>query len=414
MRPLVGTLVLLSLPVWCQELPPMPSPQQAMHRAASSVPSVQAARALWESAQGYARSIGSQPNPVLRLSGVSGSSPEESNALVFRFEIAGQPGLREESALQEAGARQADLQAERRLVALRTGLAYYTLWERQQLLFNLQSRTRLAEQLERSATRRFSVGEISKNQHLRSQLELARSQAELAGLEQEVEQARGLLNLWLGLPVAQNWAVDPAQGPLPQPPACPVSEPEVELAEAGLELLPEVKALEQESRAQEVLAELARRGNSPDLSLQLYRSRLAFSDVQGVQLTLSIPLWDWGQVEAETSRREGLARAAQARIAERQLQLRQQYVSAYQRFRAASRKLEILAEQARNFGKLAQDARRAYDANLMTLLEVFDVQQSFSRAVQDYITAQSERSRALLELGALRPRGFFEEVSREP
>jgi outer membrane protein TolC len=132
----------------------------AMRQAAERLPSVQVARALLQSAQAYASSIGAQPNPYLRLSAVAGEPVEEANALVFRFEVAGQPGLRERSAESSALARSDDLASEKRLVALRVGQSYFSYWEKLEVFKVAQARTELARSLERSSLRRFKVGEI--------------------------------------------------------------------------------------------------------------------------------------------------------------------------------------------------------------------------------------------------------------
>jgi len=184
------------------------------------------------------------------------------------------------------------------------------------------------------------------------------------------------------------------------------------VVQSGLERLPELEALRKESDAQERQTELARRGNAPDLLLQLYRDRFGPTNVNAVQLSLTIPLWDWGTVAAEVGRREGLQRAAEARVAEKHLILQQRALDACKRYQAALERESILADQAARFSKLSGDARRAYDANLMTLLEVFDVQQTYRQALQAYLTAQADGARAALEIGALSPTGFFEEVSR--
>jgi outer membrane protein TolC len=391
------------------------TPQEAMRRAAQRLPSVQAARALLESAQRYAAGIGAQPNPLLRLSGTAGEPQEEANALVFRFEVAGQPRLREEAARREAEAKAWDLAQERRQVALRTGQTYYALWERQQNLRLALARVDLAANLERSALRRWKVGEISHNSYLRAQLELTRAQADQAGAEVEQEGAQGLLNLLLGEPLARVYTLAPAAQELPQAPPLPLELP-VEPPPPEASELPEVKSLAKQAESLESQTELARRANSPELQLQLYRNRLYAhpNAEQGLQLTLNIPLWDNGQVQAEVDRREGLARAASARVAEKELLIRQLWLEAATRYRSARRRSELLGQQAERFLRLSLDARRAYDANLMTLLEVFDVQQAYRQALQSYVAAEAERARAALELAALRPDGFFEEVSREP
>ena len=71
-------------------------------------------------------------------------------------------------------------------VALRTGQAYYSYWEKQGILRVAQERVELARSLERTSYRRLSVGEISQNQHMRAQLELARAQADMVLLGEEL------------------------------------------------------------------------------------------------------------------------------------------------------------------------------------------------------------------------------------
>lgn len=414
MRPLVGLcFVLLGWTVGAAQPLPQLTPEQAMRQAAERLPSVQVAQALLQSAQAYASSIGAQPNPFLRLSYIAGVPIEEANALAFRFEIAGQPGLREQSAQRLAEARGQDLATEKRVVALRTGQAYYSYWEKQGILRVAQERVELAQSLERTSYRRLSVGEISQNSHMRAQLELARAQADAVTARQESEQAQGLVNLLLGRPVSDALLL--ADGPAvlpPLPSANQVGEGRLETLQVGLDQLPEVEALRKEAAAQERQTELARRGNAPELLLQFYRDRFGPTNVNAVQLSVTIPLWDWGTVAAEVGRREGLQKAAEARVAEKELVLQQRALDASKRYQAALEREKILADQATSFSRLSGDARRAYDANLMTLLEVFDVQQSYRQALQAYLTAQADVARAALDIGALSPAGFFEEVSR--
>ncbi|MBX3167582.1 MAG: TolC family protein [Candidatus Eremiobacteraeota bacterium] len=412
MRPLVGLFFVLLGWNAAAQAPPSPiwTPETVMRQAAERLPSVQVARALLQSAQAYAGSIGAQPNPALRLSAVRGVPVEEANALVFKFEVAGQPGLREQSAESAAEARSEELIAEKRVVALKTGQAFYSYWEKFNVQQVVDTRVQLAQELERSSYRRLSVGEISQNSYLRSQLELAKARADLVTARVEAEQARGLLNLYLGRGVEEPLPVEAASVPLlPSTNRPTATLPELQ---AGLAALPEVDALRHDAKSQDYQTELARRANSPDLMVQLYRDRFGPTDVQAVQVAINIPLWDWGTVAAEVGRREGLAEAAHARVAERQLVLEQKAMETWKRYQGALEREKILGEQATHFAKLSGDARRAYDANLMTLLEVFDVQSSFRQAVQAYITAQADVARAALEIGALRKDGFFEEVSR--
>lgn len=396
-----------------------------MRQAAQRLPSVQAARAMLESAQAYARSIGSQPNPFIKISASVGGSSEEANLLAFPFEISGQPRLRREIAESEVAMREQNLANERRVVALATGEAYYSAWEKREIYAAAQARTELARGLEYSSRRRYEVGEIAQNTHLRAQLELARALADEVTARTEAEQALGLLNLLLGrspqepLTLVNTPVALPSGVPvITTPPAAGnatlgVTSRAVDLAalQQRTAQLPEVQALRLETQTLQRQIDLARKGNAPTLQLQYYRDRIINVEVEGVQLSLTVPLWDWGQVAAEVGRAEGLARAAEARVAERELQLSQRVLEVSKRYESAYERSQILAEQAQRFGKLSQDARRAYDAGLMTLLEVFDVQQAYRAAVQAYVSAQAEASRAALQLSALDPHGFLEEVS---
>lgn len=384
-------------------------PDQVMREAVAAQPSVQAARFRLEAARGYADGIGAQPNPTLRLTGTVGDPIEEANSLTFPFELGGRPRLRGESAREEAQARRQDLQAERRRVALMAGQTYYDVWEAQAIWRIARERVVLAEEMAFSSRRRWEVGEISRNQSLRAELEAARARADETTAHADEQVARTRLNQWLARSSDQGLEL-----PLEIPPAPVGGEPgPAELAERPANL-PELEALRAEQRAAELQAELANRLGSPNLQLQLYRSRFVGVVEQGIALSISFPLWDWGQFDAEYQRKVGLAQAAAAVVAERLLEVQQRTAAAATRYRAARERLAILQEQVERFVLLSNQARRAYDAGLMTLVEVFDTQNSYRQALQSYVSAQAEVQRTLLQLAWTVNAPFFEEVSREP
>ena len=391
------------------------TPAEVMKLAVQVQPVVREARFRLESAQGYASGIGAQPNPTLRLTGTVGDPVEEANALIFPYELGARPRLRGESAQQEAEARRRDLESERRKVALQAGQAYYDLWEAQAVVGVARERVELAEQLAYSSRRRWEVGEISKNQYLRADLEAARARADEATAQADEAVARTRLNQWLVREPEAAMEL-PAPGPgLPGAPAGPVAgEPTAAALAEQPSQLPEIEALKASQRASELQVELAERLGSPNLQLQVYRATFGPAAEQGVALSISFPLWDWGQNEAEYLRRLGLAKAAGAAVDNQLLEVRQRAAAALARYRGALSRRQILAEQVQRFVVLSNQARRAYDAGLMTLVEVFDTQNSYRLALQSYIGAEAEVQRTLLQLGWAVNAPFFEEVSHGP
>ncbi len=400
-------LLLLLTPVWAQQ-PPTLTPAEVMKQAVKAQPAVAAARHRLDAARGYASGIGAQPNPMLQLTGTVGDAIEEANSVRFPFELGARPRLRGESAAQEAQAREEDLRTERRRVALLSGQAYYDLWEAQAIWRVARERVTLAEELAYSSKRRWQVGEISRNQSLRAELEAARALADEVSARADEQVARTRLNQWLARP-----SEDLAHLPLDVPPAPVGGEPTAaQLAERPASL-PEVEALRAEQRAAELQVELAARLGAPNLQLQLYRSKYTGTVEQGVALSLIVPLWDWGQFDAEYQRKQGLALAAAAAVDERLLEVNQRAAAALARYKAALERRDILSEQVARFVLLSNQARRAYDAGLMTLVEVFDTQNSYRLALQSFVSSQAEVQRTLLQLAWVCNAPFFEEVSRE-
>jgi len=408
---MAAVLLLGAGPARCQDYP---APEDVMRQAVLAQPAVREARFRLESAQGYARGIGAQPNPYLRLTGTVGDPIEEANALTVPYELGARPRLRGESAHEEARARLNDLLAERRRVALLAGQAYYDLWEAHTVRVVAGERVELADQLAYSSKRRWEVGEISKNQYLRADLEAARARADAATAQADEAVALTRLNQWLAREPETPLALPGRGTGLPSAPLVHVGDvPNAPALAQRSEQLPELEALRASQRAAELQVELAERLGQPNLQLALYRSRFGPAAEQGVALSISFPVLDWGQNDAEYERRLGLAKAAVAAVDNRLLEVRQRASAALARYRGALARRQILAEQVQRFVVLSNQARRAYDAGLMTLVEVFDTQNSYRLALQSYVSAEAEVQRTLLQLAWAVNSPFFAEVSRE-
>lgn len=340
--------------------------------------------------QGYARSIGSQPNPVLTLSATAGNAGEDANALVQTFEISGQPALRADAANAVAKVRQEELKAQRRLLALETARNYYLLWQYRQLHELATAQLKLAQELEFTSLRRLEEGAISKNQHLRSKLVTASAQSEVAEAAALEKGAQAKLNLLLGWPLERSITLSKVE-PLPAP-------EEFELLQERLAQRPELEAARAQLTAKEFQARLVTKGNAPTLQLSAYQARLGNTGTQGVQLSLVVPLWDWGQQRAREEEAQYLVQAERHSVENQKLELSRDLVEIFARYQAARSKRLMLEEQASDYARLTEMARRGFDAGILTLIEVLETERAYRNNARDYIESRYAELIARFEL----------------
>lgn len=358
-------------------------------------PEFRARKARVEAARAFAEGTGTQPNPTLTLSGVLGDAQEESNNISQRLEISGQPRLRSEIARLELEREELGLLALERRIALRVAKAYYASWAATQRLEVAQTRQQLAERLEFVALRRFQVGEVSRNEYLRAQLEKARAEAELSAVRAEARGSQLQLSLILGKP---GTLLLPT-GSLEAPEALAGEQPTVESLLERARNRPEVLAAERNVTLGEKETELASKGNAPSLEFLAYRSYLFGANAEkGVMLSLTLPLFDYGEVGAETAKRAG---ETQARRIDREsvvLELDLEVQQAWQRELEFQGRRDSLREQTQRFKELSELSQRGYDAGLLTLVEVLDTQRAYREALLERIQAEAETQVSKLEL----------------
>lgn len=301
--------ILLALPAPAEPL----LPEDAVRRAIALHPNLKRAHSLTEAAEAYIKGAGALPNPILQISGVVGDPDENSNSLIQTLEIGGQPGLRRRTAEESARASAASEEALRRGVALEAASAYYEVWQNASLEDLARLQLELARSLESTASQRLLLGEISPNEHFRAQLLLGQAQASLAQAEADARVSRQTLALLLEVdgPIEMPARV----GDLPAAPeyGLPQDFDGIFATDAaggkGAAIRPEVEAAQREAAASQLEADLAARAGAPSLQLSAYRSTLGHAQEQGVQLSVVIPLFDWGQLGARHAQQEKLAEA---------------------------------------------------------------------------------------------------------
>lgn len=345
----------------------------------------------------YAEHIGAQPNPVLTVSATAGTAGEDSNALQQTFEISGQPRLRAAVARAQTETEQERLAARRRALALETARAYYQLWRNRELRRLGEAQLQLADSLETTSRRRLEEGAISRNQHLRAGLSTAAARSSLAALVAAERGSEADLNLLLGRPAATAVELETVE-PLPFS-----SQLEEVLERVGNR--PELASARHLVSARELQTELAGKGNAPRLQVSAYQARLGSAREQGLQLSLVLPLWDWGQQKAAQERAAQLEEAQRQEVRRLQLDLSRELVGALTRYQGAHDRRRLLEQQADDYVHLTNMARRGYEAGLLTLIEVLETERAYRSNSTSYIEARYNELVARYELAyaALEP-----------
>lgn len=370
--------------------------REALDQVFRQHPALRAAQQRLEASQAWARGAGAQPNPQLRLSVPAGDPSEEANSLVQRLEIAGQPGLRSKIAELQVNQSDARLLMQRRELGMKVVDAYYGLWSARELERLQTLRFELAQDLQAASQRRLQLGQISENEFLRSQLEAAQAQAQLAQARAEQRIALAQLNNLLQRPPASDLVLpntpsnDSAFALLPEE-TLPELTREKVLESAALR--PEVKSAELSAQIAHLEADLLGRQNWPDFEFEAYRSNLGARAEQGLRFSLVLPLWDWGQTRAAVERREKEAEAAESDVLVQRQNVQQELLSAWELFAVARERRQILQEQTQRYLRQAELARRGYQAGLLTLLEVLEAQRAYREAMLEYVGAEAALQR---------------------
>ncbi|MFA7483745.1 MAG: TolC family protein [Vulcanimicrobiota bacterium] len=374
-------------------------PEEAVRRAVQVDPRLKRARALTEAAEAYSRGAGAQPNPVLQISGVAGDTREDANSLTQPLEIAGQPRLRREIADKTALANSAFEKAVRQEVALEAAKAYYNYWQAVEFMRLSKSQLELAGKLLDIASQRLRLGEISESELFRARLLHTQTELALVEAEEGLLLSQQSLNLLLsnenGVPELPSFT-----GDVPMAPPFPLetSSGDFSQLEQQISERPELKESLSKASVAKLEADLAGRAGAPDLRFTAYRSSLGHGAVQGLQVSVVIPLFDWGRLGAAHARQKKLAEARVHEISIVRRELQNELQTALTKYKVAAKKREALIDQVSRQVELVQLAQRGYEIGLISLFEVIDAQDANLRARQAFIDAEADYQRARVQL----------------
>ncbi len=388
------TPMLLAGPVWSAPL----YPDEVVRRSVAGHPAVKRARSLTEAALAYGQGAGALPNPILQLSTVAGDPDADSNSLVQTLEIAGQPGLRQKAADNTTAAKAAQEKALRNSVGLAAALAYYDYWEALQNAEQADRQIAITNQLREVAQQRFQLGEISANERLRLQLLSGQSQTILSLAQGDLDLAQQKLEILLQEP--GPFELPTVLDPLPIAPMLgSLSEADLLAGvESGPLGRPELEAAEREAAAAAWVAKLTGRAGAPNLQLSAYSARLGQGSEQGVQLSVVMPLFDWGRLGAAHARDKKLVEAQGFQLELVRRQVTSDLGTAATRYRVAKGRRIALGDQAQQADQLSRTATQGYEIGLLSLVELLEIHTTFRESLRQYIGAEADSQRARVQL----------------
>lgn len=276
-------------------------PTDAIVESSTEVPVVQAARAGAEGYEAFAKGAYALKNPDIYLGAAMIGNSNNSSAATQKINVFGEYGLRGGAATAESRARWTEYEVTQRQ-AIRTAVeAYYRYWTSVQELVLAQNYLEEMKMVQTSARER--AGGRETDAVLRTGVEVARAQADVATAVQRRDADRARLNASLGRKEDPSIELpDSAIGIDIQAPADPYPKdlpPLPELLRRS-ESRPEVRASQQRVGAAHKNARLANLNNMPFIQI------LAGTDdwnlnikSNGFQFIIGFPMLDWGSLKAE-------------------------------------------------------------------------------------------------------------------
>ncbi|MCA9777509.1 MAG: TolC family protein [Candidatus Eremiobacteraeota bacterium] len=375
---------------WAQEEDFTPS--TVLRWVGQSHPRITAAELKREGARSYFQGAGKQPNPQLKISLSRGVVQEDANALTQTLEIAGQPALRKKIASSLYSQADQETVLVSREIAQEALGAYYQVWMARRTLEIAAVNHHLALELEAIAERRFSEGQISQDEARQAHLLQTSALAALQKSSSAALAAEASFRALVDLPQEQRLCLPGGRIP---PRLDQVSLPQKEEIAARVDLLPEVEIARTRALQAKLEADLAGKAGAPDLYLYAYRSNFYQVANQGVQFGISFPLFDWGELGAEHSRKKLMAESLQAEAEASRRSLKAKLFEAIELCQGQIMYVETLEQQFKEREILAHHSLIAYELGLVSLLEAVDTQKSYQSSLlelaQEAVALETQR-----------------------
>jgi outer membrane protein, heavy metal efflux system len=370
---------------------------QALELAARQNPEVLVARAREVDARGRLTTASARfaSNPDLdlflgsRQQTVGGSTPEVDFNVLQRLEIAGQRGLRIESATAQITQRSADIDMAALTARAATAMAFYRALYAERSREVARQAERLADDLQSAAQARYEAGETAVLDVNLARIEQARARRERLSADGLLERACGELREILALPPDSAMRVE-GDWPVAPPPA-------LDALLLRVADRPDIRSLTAGVTEADADWRLTRAMRRPDVIAGVGLRRESGEPIAGAHVGFSIPLFQ---------RNDGLLASAAARIDTARLSLDARRRALDTRIRSAHKQYLVALEalNAVTAGGLPlveeneQLAGESYQAGKLNLVNLLVIRREGFAARRELLDAQLSVALAATEL----------------
>ena len=320
-------------------------------------------------------------------SDLTGSLSVTANMLLYDF---GRSQLAIDAAKETVLATRAALIDVENTVLLNTVTAYMAV-RRSEAFVNLrENNVRLLTEQLRATRDRFDVGEVTRTDVSLAEARLAAARSGLAaeqgGLARAQEQYKAVVGQYPG-----------TLAPPPNPPAIPGTE------DAGREVArrenPQIRQVQHQVKAIELVAEQAARGVYPSLNAT---GRVAVDDdgddSLSLGLNLSGPIYQGGAIASSVRRAQAQKDQARAQLYTAGLLVDQQLGNAYANLAVAVASIDASDRQVRAAQLALEGVREELQLGARTTLEVLDQEQELLDAQTNRVSAEVDRFLAVYQV----------------
>ncbi|WP_413718297.1 TolC family outer membrane protein [Silicimonas sp. MF1-12-2] len=318
---------------------------------------------------------------------LTGSLSVTANMLLYDF---GRSQLGVDAAKETVLATRAALIDVENTVLLNTVIAYMSV-RRSEAFVNLrENNVRLLNEQLRATRDRFDVGEVTRTDVSLAEARLAAARSGLAaeqgGLARAREQYKAVVGQYPGTLAAP-----------PSPPSIPSTE------EAAREVArkenPQIRQVQHQVKATELVAERAARGVYPSLNAS---GRVGIDDDGDDSLSLGLdltgPLYQGGAITSTVRKAQAQKDQVRAQLYTTGLLVDQQVGNAYANLAVATASIDASDRQVRAAQLALEGVREELQLGARTTLEVLDQEQELLDAQTNRVAAQVDRYLAVYEV----------------
>ena len=372
--------------------------QQALDSALQQNPSINIARAQQDAAIAGVTTAKAYINPEVEVGGGPtrfrrGTESNGNNYMIGLSQPLEFPGVRSaRRELAEAGVKVAEVGTDLARIDLRARVksAFYDVLQRQAVLKQVEGDRTLLKDIRERVKLRVDVGESPRYELIKADTELLAAERDYQAALIRVTEAKAFLRGLIGPSMGEDFDL---VGELPLTSTLPA----LETLRERLEQSPQLTQIRAATQAADDRVRLEEALRMPGVTVKAGVDQ--DPDMNSFHLGVAVPLPLWSQRQGQIAEAAAGAREVRSILSERELALRRDLESSYQRYLIARQQVSSFEN-----GLLSQSeavlktAEAAYRYGERGILEYLDAQRTFRSVRKDYLTARYDYVTAMLEI----------------